>query len=125
MSLLDEMNQDVIAYRPERPGEGVEGELVARDVTGSDYTSDDIPVLTLKQDDGTLRGVRGYHKVLRDEIARADLNIGDRVAIVFEGKKPNKKNTGTYWGYKVRVQRASSAPAAGGGSQAADDEPPF
>lgn len=121
MSLLDEMDRDVVAYRPEREGEGVEGVVVARDVTDSDYTSEDIPVLTLKQDDGVFRGVRGYHKVLRDEINRADVSVGDRIAIVFEGKKQNKKGTGSYWSYKVRVARGESA----GSSDDASDVAPF
>lgn len=111
MSLLDEMDQDVIAYRPERENEGVEGVLIAKDVTTSEFTSDDIPVLTLRQDDDVFRGVRGYHKVLRDEIERANPQIGDRLAIVYLGKKPNKKGTGSYHAYKVRVARGES-PAA-------------
>lgn len=124
MSLLDEMDQDVVAYRPERSGEGVEGVVIALDITGSEYTDEPIPVITVKQDDGVIRGIRGYHSVLRGNLKDADPQVGDRLAIVYEGKKQNRKGTGSYHSYKVRVARGSTA-AVAGGSQAADDEPPF
>lgn len=117
------MDIDVVAFRPEREGESVEGVLVARDITTSDYTTDEIPVLTLKQADGVYRGVRGYHQVLRNELEKVDPQIGDTVAIKYLGKLPNKAKTGSYHGYKVRVAHGEVAP-----SQAAamvDDEPPF
>jgi hypothetical protein len=118
LSLLDEMDQDVVAYRPERENEGVEGVIVALDVTGSDYTTDDIPVITLKQDDGVLRGVRAYHSVLRNEINKAGVSVGDRLAIVYLGKKSNQKGTGSYHAYRVRIARGS-------GDSGADAPAPF
>lgn len=123
MSLLDELNADVIAYKPERAGESVEGEIVALDVTGSEYTTDDIPVITLKDADGNFRGVRGYHTTLRRDLEKLNIQVGDLLAIRYDGKKQTKDGKRSFHAYTVR--KASSAPAAGGGSQAADDEPPF
>lgn len=119
MSLLDEIDADVIAFKPERAGESVEGEVVALDVTGSEYTEDEIPVITLKDADGVFRGVRGYHSVLRARLADLNLKVGDSLAIRYEGKKQNRKGTGSYHNYSVRKAAGSQ------GSASADDVAPF
>lgn len=121
MSLLDEMDIDVVAFKPERPSESVEGVIVALDVTSSEYTSDDIPVITLKQDDGVYRGLRAYATVLRNEIAKLDLEVGDTLAVVYEGKKPTKDGKRSFHSYKVRSVKGSAKPA----TQDDDDRAPF
>lgn len=121
MSLLDEMDADVVAYRPERAGEGVEGVIVALDVTGSEYTTDEIPVITLKQDDGVFRGIRGYHSTLRRDLNDLELKVGDRLAIVYGGKKQTRDGKRTYHAYTVRKAAGSESPA----SDAASDVAPF
>lgn len=122
MSLLDELNADVIAFRPERAGESVEGVIVALDVTGSEYTTDDIPVITLKDSDGNLRGVRGYHTTLRRDLEKLNIQVGDQLAIRYEGKKATKDGKRSFHSYTVRK---AATPA--GGSPAADtsDVAPF
>lgn len=107
MSLLDEMpdTADIIAFKPERAGESVEGVVVALDITSSEYTSDDIPVITLKDDAGVFRGVRAYHTVLRNELAKHDVAKGDRIAIKYKGKVPTKNGKGSYHSYVIAVEK--------------------
>ena len=114
MSLLDDMNADVVAYKPERAGESVEGEIVSLDVTSSEFTDEAIPVIVLKQDDAVYRSVRGYHSVLRARLTEAVPRVGDRLAIKYEGRKQNRKGTGSYHNYTVRLARGSSAPTDAG-----------
>lgn len=122
LSLLDEMDVDVVAYRPERAGEGVEGVVTSIDYTTSEYTTDNIPVITLRQDDGVFRGVRGYHTTLRNDLDKLDLIVGDRLAISYEGKKQTKDGKRTFHSYKVR-KASPTTPA--NAQHVGDDEPPF
>lgn len=119
MSLLDELNADVIAFRPERAGESVEGEIVALDVTGSEYTTDDIPVITLKDSEGNFRGVRGYHTTLRRDLEKLNIQVGDRLAIRYDGKKQTKDGKRSFHAYTVRKAAGSQ------GSDSADAPAPF
>lgn len=119
MSLLDEMDLDVVAYRPESAGEGVEGVVVALDVTSSEYTTDEIPVITLKTDEGVYRGIRGYHTTLRRELDKLALQVGDRLAVVYEGRKKTKDGKRSFHAYKVRKAAGSSDAGT------ADDVAPF
>lgn len=121
MTLLDEMNADVINFIPERSGESVEGVIVAMDVTSSEYTRDEIPVITLKQADGIYRGVRAFATVLRNELVKLELEVGDTLAVLYEGKKPTKDGKRTFHSYKVRSVKGDSAPA----STPSDDVAPF
>lgn len=108
------MDLDVVAYRPEREGEGVEGEVVAIDVTSSEFTSDAIPVITLKQSDGTYRGVRGYHSTLRGDLEKLDLKVGDTLAIVYGGKKSTRDGKRSYHSYQVRSVKGAPKASANG-----------
>lgn len=112
MSLINEMDVDVVAFKPERAGESVEGVIVAQDVTSSEYTSDAIPVITLKQADGVYRGLRGYATVLRNELAKLDLEVGDTLAVLYEGKKDTKDQKRSFHSYKVRSIKAQNKPVA-------------
>lgn len=118
---IDDSDVEIIAYKPDRSGEGVEGVIISQDITSSEYTSDDIPVLLLETDGGVIRSVRGYHKILRDELTRVKPNNGDRIAIKYFGQKKTKDGKRSFHSYKVALVRASllsSMPAV-------DDEPPF
>lgn len=108
MSLLDDMDTatEILAFRPERAGESVEGVVVALDVTTSEYTTDDIPVITLESD-GVLRGVRGYHTTLRNDLAKLNLKVGDTLAIRYDGKKATKDGKRSFHSYVVKMKRGS------------------
>lgn len=121
LSLLDEMDQDVVAYRPERAGEGVEGVITEIGSTVSEYTTDPIPVITLRQEDGVFRGIRGYHTTLRNDLEKLNLQVGDRLAVVYEGKKATKDGKRSFHAYKVR--KAAGAPGFGAGGDAGDVAP--
>ena len=109
MSLLDEIdeNTDVVPFRPEDAGEGVEGRVISIDVTSSEYTTDDIPVINIETPDGVVRQIRGYHSVLRNEIERAAPKVGDTLAVKYNGKKPTKDGKKSFHSYGVKVARKS------------------
>lgn len=123
MSMLDTIddNTEVIAFKPDTAGEGVEGVVLSRDITSSEYTTDDIPVILLTTDEGVVRSVRGYHSVLRNEINRADPKTGDRIAVKYLGKKPTKDGKKSFHAYKVAVKRADML----SGMRDATDDAPF
>lgn len=120
MSLINEMDVDVVAFRPERAGESVEGVVVSIDSTTSEYGSYLVPVITLKDADGIYRGIRGYQTVLRNELEKLDLQVGDTLAVLYEGKKPTKDNKRTFHSFKVRSVKGA---AAAGNSDTSDVAP--
>lgn len=126
MSIFDNAAEsaDVLAYKPDRAGEAVEGTIVALDVTSSEYTTDDIPVITLRQDDGILRSVRGYHTTLRRDLEKLGLQVGDYLGIRYDGKKQTKDGKRSFHAYTVLGTKATSAVAAGT-SDGVDSPPPF
>lgn len=121
--LLDEIGEDddAEAWMPETAGEGVQGTVISRRLTKSDYTAEPIPVLVLETADGKRVRITAFHSVLRREIEESDPQPGDLTAAKYFGKKDNKKGTGTYEHYKVAV-RKGARPHAGAAS---DRKPPF
>lgn len=118
VDLLDEIEKtgDAKGWQPEEGG-GVEGVVVSRSVTKSDFTTEPIPVVVLRTDAGELWRVVGFQSVLRREIEDADPRIGDRFAAKYFGKRDNKKGTASYHHYKVACRRAAKPQPA--------EPPPF
>lgn len=121
MSIFDNTAEtsDVLAYKPERAGESVEGTIVSLDVTSSEYTTDDIPVIIVRQDDGVLRSVRGYHTTLRRDLEKLGLQVGDYLGIRYDGKKQTKDGKRSFHAYTVLGTKATAA----AGSDASDVAP--
>ena len=65
-----------------------------------------VPIYVIETTNGEERGVWGIHQVLRDEMAKAQPQPGDRIGIRFQGDLERKSKGGysnTYKGYKVQV----------------------
>jgi hypothetical protein len=85
--------------------EGIQGRVKFRGEIGSDYGTDPIPLVELESADGTVWSVRGYATVLRNQINKADPQIGDFMACRFFGVKAGKSGR-DYKNFKVAVKHA-------------------
>lgn len=121
--LLAEITEDndADAWMPKDADEGVQGTVVKRSLTKSDFTSDPIPVVVIDTADGKRLRVTGFQSVLRREIEDADPQVGDLFAVKYFGVKENKKGTGKYHHFKVGVRRGAGQPVITGASS----KPPF
>lgn len=89
------------AWRPQ-PGEGIEGTVVAVSQREGGYGS--YPVLTLDTSDGEL-AVHAFHAVLRNELAEYAPEVGDALAIVYQGKVEGRHGK-RYHAYRVAYAAA-------------------
>lgn len=110
MSLLDQARNkqgsasDAVQWRPETPGEGVEGVVTAISYQESDLKAGVmVPWVTLLDDSGTKHSVVGFRTVLRNEITEQDPKVGDRMAAVYTGTDVIKK--GPFKGRDVHIYR--------------------
>lgn len=114
--LLGEViEDDSEGWVPDKPGEGVQGQVLKVGETRSDFSDDMAPTVTLLTKDGAKLRVIGFGAVLRRELLDADPKPGDTVAIKYFGEKTIKK--GKYAGkpYKhfgVAVRRAGASATA-------------
>lgn len=102
-------------WRPD-PGEGIEGVVVERFEFPSKYKDErtgvkpTIPGMVLRIDgDDDLWSVVGLHGVLRQEIEKADPQPGDRVAVIYTGKRPTKDGESEYYHYRMAVRRGNGS----------------
>lgn len=112
--LLGEISEDDDAesWMPDNAGEGIQGTVLSRRLTKSDYTPDPIPVVVLGTETGKKR-ITAFHSVLRREIEDNDPQPGDLMAAKYFGKKSNKKGTGSYEHYRVVVRKGAGTPVDG------------
>lgn len=102
-------------WRPD-PGEGIEGVVIERFEFPSKYKDErtgvkpTIPGMVLQVDgDDTPWSVVGLHGVLRQEIEKADPQVGDRVAVIYTGKRPTKDGESEYYHYRMAVRRGNGS----------------
>jgi hypothetical protein len=102
---------------PEDAGDGVQGVLVDLYHNPGDYIDattqefPQIPTLILLAADGEHYSVKGFHKVLRNEIEKRDPKVGDTVAVIYDGEKAAKqKGRKPTKLYRVAVRRADGSP---------------
>jgi hypothetical protein len=91
------------AWRPD-PGDILEG--VVTEITtfdGGGYGP--YPILTVRAEasENSAKAVHCFHTVLRNELARLDVQVGEQVAILYAGPQQTKDGTATYEGYRVKV----------------------
>jgi hypothetical protein len=87
------------AWRP-NPGDTLEG--VVKEVEpydGGGYGS--YPIVTLETDDGEV-ACHAFHAVLRNELARKNVQPGDRVEILYGGKRTSAGGT-QYESYRLKL----------------------
>ena len=86
-------------WRPE-PGEGIEGVVTETYSFKGKFKDPEgnypvIPGWVLRVDgDDTLWSVAGLHGVLRQEMEKAEAQVGDRVAVLYSGKRATKDGEG-------------------------------
>lgn len=85
--------------------EGIQGRVKFRGEVSSDYGPEMCPLVELEAADGTVWSIRGYSTVLRNQINKADPQVGDFMAVRYFGVKAGKSRE--YKNYKVAVKRAA------------------
>ena len=84
-SLEDRLDSFPGAWRPEKPGEKLIGELTDVDMRESEY-GDPYPILTvLSEADGLEYAWHAFHTMARNAVAKKKPQIGERVGIVYAG----------------------------------------
>lgn len=128
-------------WRP-GPGDTIRGHIVALDQGWSDQGAKSYPIVTLRTEGGGMTRVHAFHAVLAARLGEIKPEIGDRLEITYDGKRPSKRDpTRQLAVYKVaapdRKQDAAAFwqglgaanPArdatAGEQTQLADDDPGF
>lgn len=84
---------------------GVQGRVTHVGTVHSDYGPEEAPLIELESADGTVWSIRGYATVLRNQIMKADPQIGDLMAVKYFGVVTSKGGKTTYKNYKVAVKR--------------------
>jgi len=116
VSLLDQLRakpvvrekfDDQTPWLPQTAGEGLEGYLVRIGQFHDDsYSEKVLTTWTVEDDHGTKWSVIPFHKMLRGEMAKSRANVGDRVAILYDGEEPSETDpTISFKLYRVISQR--------------------
>lgn len=110
VDLLDGLSEDngtpwVPADEDDPSPDGIQGRVTFRGVIPSDYGPEECPIVELEASDGTVWSVRGYSTALRNQIEKADPQIGDLMACKYFGLKQSRAGK-DYHNYKVVVKRA-------------------
>lgn len=77
-------------WRP-NPGDVVEGKVVDLDRAYSTYQGSYYPIITIEQADGKQVAVHAFHSVLKNELVKRKPKNGERIRIVYLGKKEHKQ----------------------------------
>ena len=102
---LDSAPEDAPYWKGEKAGDTIAGRVTATDSTTSEYTTDPIPVVYLETDGGGVQSVTAFHTTLRNDIKKLNLQVGDLLAIRYEGKKQTKDGKREFHAYTVRHAR--------------------
>ena len=106
------------AWRPD-PGDKLVGEIVELGQR-SGYDDELYPIVTVRQDDGVELAAHCFHTVLRNELAKLRPQVGQRVAIRYDGQKDPGGGRSRYHSYRVATD---SVPAFSWGAFGADGDP--
>jgi hypothetical protein len=96
------------AWRPAK-GEVLIGEVVALDEREG-FAGVRYPIVSVKTDAGEYVAIHCFHKVLRDELARWEPRVGERLGVAYHGRVD--KGESQYELYRVKVVRGDGT--AGG-----------
>lgn len=91
LSLINQVDRDVVAWMPERAGDKVIGKLIDISEAGQDSEFGEYPMLVIETPTGRLVAVHAFHTVLRREIGRKvnakdPMVVGDLVAVAYRGE---------------------------------------
>lgn len=102
------LDSEIPGWKPE-PGDKVVGTVVNLETGGEGSTYGSYPLLTIALDNsGELLMVHAFHSVLRRELARKSVGMGDRVGIKYLGSRDGGE-FGKFESYRVVVQARSGA----------------
>lgn len=84
---------------------GVQGIVKFLGTIGSDYGDEDVPLMEVQdaKDADLLWSIRGYSTVLRNQITKADPQVGDFFAVKYLGEITGKKGK-PYHNFKAAVR---------------------
>ena len=107
------------APEPWRPDvdDVIEGEVVELRETQGQF--DPYPMVFPRCEDGCERIVHAFHAALKRELRDQRVQVGDRVAIKFQGTMPGK----SWAGYRVLVEHAGRESTSEGFTSSTPDEP--
>ena len=92
------------AWRPD-PGGKLIGEIVELS-SRSGFDDQPYPILTIKGDDGTELAFHAFHTVAKNELARLRPQVGQRIAIRYDGQKEGADGRARYHAYRVATDHA-------------------
>ena len=95
-------------WRPEAD-EVLTGTVVSLDKGWSDYKGAFYPIVTLKQEDGTVTNVHCFHAVLERRMIALSPAIGDKLRITYHGKAKTKDGKREVSNYTVESNRKQDA----------------
>lgn len=100
-NLIDSLDEaDAPGWRP-NPGDKVAGTISGISHRTSDYGQGDYPIITLRTAAGPV-AIHCFHTVLKNEIAGVAPQLGDELAVKYEGLKQPKNGAGKgYESYRV------------------------
>lgn len=102
---LDQTPDDAPFWKAEKAGDQIAGTVTSISSTTSEYTTDDIPVIYLETEGGGVQSVTAFHTTLRKDLQKFNVQVGDLVAIRYEGKKDTKDGKRSFHAYTVRHAR--------------------
>ena len=95
------------AWIPEKPGDFIEGEFVRMSMgpKGVGKSGQPTPIATILTDDGP-RSVWCWHKALREQLKEAQPRQGEKILVLYLGKKEKKSEPGKeYDNYRTVIDR--------------------
>lgn len=106
LDLFDQVNQDVMAWRPQDGNPQIGGTVTDISEAGSDFGT--YPLLTIRTPSGKYVTVHAFHTVLQNElnrrIASGRLKVGDTIAIAYKGEGEAKAGRTAPEMYRVAVK---------------------
>jgi hypothetical protein len=91
------------AWRPD-PGDKLVGEIVELGQRAG-YNDEPYPIVTIKQDDGVELAFHAFHTVARNELAKLRPQIGQRLAVRYEGEKQGADGKSRYHAYRLATDQ--------------------
>lgn len=95
-------------WRPE-PGDVLTGTVSGIEKGWSDYTNSFYPIVTVKQEDGTLTSVHCFHEILRQRMIDLRPEIGSEITVTCGERKPTKDGKREFQTYTVTVPGETGA----------------
>ena len=105
--LVDDLRDYAAGWRPQ-PGDTVQGRIAGWDEGVSSYNGKAYPILIIEARDGQRTAVHAFHSVLADQLAKLGAAFGDRIGILYQGKRDGA--AASYHAYRTIVQTPGQPP---------------